>query len=163
MKFFVLTITFCVTASIFACHASGAGRGGGLVDSSNVDDSGSNSPDIRKDAPKGVSEAFYTCIDKAGQNLTIAGFCITKEKKAQDARLNKVYKELIAALKPNSKDSLIAAERAWLDSTNKDGTFEATIYSSEQVDDLEQSQNDMFRLCERANLLEKYLKLAKGN
>ena len=64
--------------------------------------------------------------------------------------------------KIKAKDSLVSAERAWIDSTTKDRAFEATIYSDVQVDDLQLSQNDVFRTCERSNVLENYLELSKG-
>lgn len=122
---------------------------------------GSNSRAIRATAPKGVTEAFYTCIDKADQNLTEAGICITKEREYQDARLNKVYKQLLEVLDGKSKDNLVAAEKAWTAFKDKDGAFMTTLYGTEAVDNLELEQSNVFRLCERANTLERHLLLAK--
>jgi len=121
----------------------------------------SNSQAIRPSAPKGVTEAFYACIDRADQNLTEVGICITNERDYQDARLNKVYKQLLQVLSGKSKENLIAAEKSWIAFKDKDGAFMATLYGTETVDNLELEQSKVFRLCERANALERYLFLAK--
>ncbi|QHG86998.1 MULTISPECIES: lysozyme inhibitor LprI family protein [Xanthomonas] len=83
------------------------------------------------------------------------------KKKYQDARLNKSYKTLLNAVDEKSKKLLVMAERAWLESKVKDETFENIIYGDEQVDNLQQGQNEIFRICERANTLDKYLHLVK--
>jgi hypothetical protein len=36
---------------------------------------------IRQGAPKGITEAFYTCADKAGSNMVAFGSCTSSEKK----------------------------------------------------------------------------------
>jgi uncharacterized protein YecT (DUF1311 family) len=124
--------------------------------------SDSNSKDTKKRAPKGITKTFYTCIDKA-QSTIDTSYCLSAERSAQDARLNKVYKELLATLKGKSKDSLVVAERAWVDLASKDEDLESTLYGDEQVDNLQRTENQAFRICERANTLEKYLDLAKDN
>lgn len=53
----------------------------------------------------------------------------------------------------------MAVERAWIGSKDKDRALETVIYGDEQVDNLQQAQNDVFRICERANTLERYLSL----
>jgi uncharacterized protein YecT (DUF1311 family) len=115
---------------------------------------------IRSDAPKGITAAFYTCIDKAGSDTVALAACLTDEKTRQDARLNTTYKALLGKLDGKAKDQLVGAERAWLAFHNKNGDFEVSLYGNEAVDDLQLTQSEIFRLCERANALDKYLTIA---
>jgi len=82
------------------------------------------------------------------------------EKQKQDARLNAAYKKLLAKLDSKAKDQLVAAERAWLDLQGKTSRLETSLYGDETISNLQLMQNEIFRLCERANELEKYLSLA---
>lgn len=120
----------------------------------------STSQVIKRQAPAGINASFYTCIDKAGSDTVATSTCLSAEKKAQDSRLNTTYKALLAKLNGKAKDGLVNAERAWLDFHNKSGDFEATLYGDETVADLQVTQNEIFRLCERANALSKYLSIA---
>ncbi|WNL47521.1 lysozyme inhibitor LprI family protein [Dyella sp. BiH032] len=120
----------------------------------------STSQVIKRDAPKGISAAFYACIDKAGSDTTASAACLMDEKQKQDARLNAAYKKLLAKLDSKAKDQLVAAERAWLDLQGKTGRLETSLYGDETISNLQLTQNEIFRLCERANELEKYLSLA---
>lgn len=120
----------------------------------------STSQMIRSLAPPGISTTFYTCIDKAGSDSIAIAACLSSEHQTQDARLNATYKALLGKLQGNAKDALLAAERSWLDLQNKSGNFETTLYGSETVADLQVTQNELFRLCERANTLETYLAVA---
>ncbi|ULU24660.1 lysozyme inhibitor LprI family protein [Dyella terrae] len=86
--------------------------------------------------------------------------CLTTERAAQDGRLNTTYKALLGKLQGEAKDDLVTAERAWLDFHNKSDSFESALYSDGRVADLEVTQNEVFRLCERANTLERYLSIA---
>jgi uncharacterized protein YecT (DUF1311 family) len=136
--------TLAVTLALFAC-----GTAAFAADST--------SDYIRQDAPKGITEAFYACIDKAGSDTVGMAACQTTEKQKQDARLNKAYKALLAKLDSKAKEDLKVAQREWLVLKDKDGRLESALYGKETVDNLQMGQNDMFRLCERANTLEKYL------
>ncbi|MFC6840507.1 lysozyme inhibitor LprI family protein [Xanthomonas theicola] len=123
----------------------------------------SNSQSIRNHSPPGITSNFFSCVDKANSdNIEIAA-CMTSERKYQDARLNKSYKALLNVLDGKTKMRLVEAERAWLDSKTKDETLENLLYGDEQIDNLQQGENDIFRICERANTLEKYLDLAGKN
>ena len=53
---------------------------------------------IRREAPKGITTTFYTCIDKAGSDTIAIGACLSTEKTTQDARLNTTYKALLGKL-----------------------------------------------------------------
>jgi len=85
---------------------------------------------------------------------------LNTERAAQDGRLNTTYKALLGKLQGEAKDDLVTAERAWLDFHNKSDSFESAIYGDGKVADLEVTQNEVFRLCERANTLERYLSVA---
>lgn len=123
----------------------------------------SNSQSIRNQSPPGITSNFFSCIDKANSDNIAIAACMTTERKYQDARLNKSYKSLLNVLDGKTKGQLVEAERAWLDSKTKDETLENLLYGDEQISNLQQGENDIFRICERANILEKYLDLAKKN
>jgi uncharacterized protein YecT (DUF1311 family) len=115
---------------------------------------------IQRNAPKGITTAFYTCIDKAGSDTVALGACLSAEKTTQDARLNTTYKALLGKLHGKAKDQLISAERAWLKFQNEDGTFQNLLYGDEAIDNLDLTQNEIFRICERANAMDTYLIVA---
>lgn len=114
---------------------------------------------VRRDAPKGISEAFYACIDKADYDTIAVGTCLSAEEDLQDARLNRAYKTLMGKLDGKAKEQLVASERAWLAFHGKSSGLESTLYGSEIIANLEVSQRDMFRKCERANTLDTYVSL----
>lgn len=114
---------------------------------------------IRRDAPKGITETFYACIDKADYDTIAVAACLSSEEAIQDARLNRTYKRLLAKLDSKAKEQLVESERAWLAFHGKTSGLESTLYGSEIVANLEVSQRDIFRLCERANTLDDYLSL----
>ena len=86
--------------------------------------------------------------------------CQSAEKKRQDARLNAAYKLLLGKQRDTAKDNLVRAERAWLDLHNTSKAFESSLYDSETVGSFQVMQKEIFRLCERANVLEEYLSIA---
>lgn len=135
-------IAFALLA--FACAAGAAER---------------PSDPIRRDAPKGISEAFYACIDGADYDSMSVAACLTAEEKGQDERLNRSYKTLMGKLDGKAKEQLVASERAWLAFHDKSSGLESTLYGSEIIANLEVSQRDVFRKCERANTLDTYLSL----
>lgn len=116
---------------------------------------------IKRDAPKGITATFYSCIDEAGSDSVALAACLSAEQTRQDNRLNVTYKVLFSKLEPKPKDELINAERAWLKFQDTNGEFEASLYGDEIIDNLQLTQNEIFRLCEHANALDKYLAVAK--
>lgn len=118
---------------------------------------------IKQQAPKGITSTFYACVDQAGSDTIALGACLSAERKTQDARLNRAYRTLLGSLHGNAKDRLVTAERAWLDLQKKNGDFDAALYGDASVADLQVTQNEMFRLCERADWLEKYAVVAKDD
>jgi uncharacterized protein YecT (DUF1311 family) len=123
-----------------------------------ADDSRSQS--IKSHAPRGITTAFYTCVDKADSDTVAAAACLSDEQTRQDDRLNASYKALLGKLTPKNKEALIRAEREWLKFQEANGEFENAIYGSENVANLQLTQNEMFRKCERANALDTYLIVA---
>ncbi|SKB47611.1 lysozyme inhibitor LprI family protein [Luteibacter sp. 22Crub2.1] len=117
----------------------------------------STAQSIRLKAPRGISDAFYSCIGKAGSDKDKLSDCIDVEKKAQDVRLNKAYNSLMAHIDEKSKASLRAAERAWLDFNDKSITAQTSIGASGQINDLDVAESELFRYCLQANTLEHYL------
>lgn len=122
--------------------------------------SDSRSQAIRSHAPKGITTAFYTCVDKADSDTVAIAACLTDEQTRQDNRLNATYKALLGKLAPKAKDSLIRAEREWLKFQEANGEFENYLYGNEIIDNLQLTQNEMFSTCERTNALATYLIVA---
>jgi uncharacterized protein YecT (DUF1311 family) len=117
---------------------------------------------IRRDAPKGITETFYACIDKADtQNIEEAA-CVSQERERQDHRLNATYAALLQKLNPDQKKNLIAAERVWLKFRGSTIAFEDSLYSDAIVDNLQVAQNELFVICKRADELNEYLAVANG-
>jgi uncharacterized protein YecT (DUF1311 family) len=115
---------------------------------------------IKRQAPTGISDVFYGCVEKAESDNIALAACQSAETKRQDARLNAAYKSLLGQQGGAAKDNLIRAERAWLDFHNTSKTVESSLYGSETVSSFEVAQKELFRLCERANVLEEYLSIA---
>lgn len=122
--------------------------------------SDSRSQAIQSHAPKGITTAFYACVDKADSDTVAIAACLTDEQTRQDNRLNATYKALLGKLAPKAKDALIRSEREWLKFQEANGEFENSLYGNEIIDNLQLTQNEMFRLCERANALGTYLIVA---
>jgi len=124
--------------------------------------SDSRSQAIKSHAPKGITTAFYTCVDKADSDTVAIAACLTDEQTRQDNRLNATYKTLLGKLTPKVKDALVRAEREWLKFQEANGEFENSIYGNESIANLQLAQNEIFRICERANALDTYLIVANN-
>ena len=62
----------------------------------------------------GLSREYEACMDKSGGVTANMLDCIGAETKRQDARLNKIYKDVMAQLDEGGKKRLLEAQRAWL-------------------------------------------------
>jgi len=62
----------------------------------------------------GLSREYEGCMDKSGGVTASMLDCIGAETKRQDARLNKVYKDVIAQMDEGGKKRLLEAQRAWI-------------------------------------------------
>lgn len=69
---------------IVSCYAAGA-----RIDAADATGEASTSQIIRQHAPRGITEAFYQCIDKADPSTIASAACLTTEQKRQDKRLQK--------------------------------------------------------------------------
>lgn len=120
----------------------------------------SRSQAIKSHAPKGITTTFYTCVDKAESDTIAIAACLSAEQTRQDDRLNASYRALLGKLAPKTKDALTRAEREWLKFQQANGEFETFIYGDESVANLQLTQNEMFRICQRANEIDTYLIVA---
>jgi len=115
---------------------------------------------IKRQAPPGISNAFYGCVEKAESDDIALAACQSAEKERQDARLSAAYQSLLSKQHGTAKEDLNSANRAWLDFHSTSNAFEASLYGSEGVSSFQVMQRQLFRLCERANVLEEYLSIA---
>lgn len=115
---------------------------------------------IKQQAPKGITTTFYSCTEKAGSDHIAQSACLSAEKKAQNDRLNSVYKIVLGKLNKDDKESLVSAERTWLELHKKSEEFEESLYGSDPVASSSVALNEIFRICERANTLDNYAYIA---
>ena len=111
--------------------------------------------------PQGLSDTLAKCMAVAAGNLAQAG-CLTDERERQDARLNKVYKQLIGHLQGEGRERMVAAQRAWVQLQRSDGDArESILYDIGQIGNLQSVENDARAIRQRADLLERHLKMVK--
>ena len=115
---------------------------------------------IKRQAPAGISDVFYGCLESAGSETIALAACQSAEKERQDARLNVAYKALLGKQRGAAKESLVRAQRAWLDFHGASTAFESSLYGGETVGSFEVMQREIFRLAERASVLEEYVSIA---
>ncbi|BAV97059.1 lysozyme inhibitor LprI family protein [Lysobacter enzymogenes] len=124
-----------------------------------------NAPAPRADepaTPKGLSATFAACMDRAGSQQIPRAECLSAERARQDARLNRVYKELIGSLQSPRREQIVEAQRAWLQLQQKDGAFETSVFEPlGTMGDLQSVESEALSISERADRLEKYLELSK--
>lgn len=113
--------------------------------------------EIRSRSPKNITDQYYSCLKDGGYNAVESMTCMSAEDRKQDARLNAAYSELMQTLKPEAKENLIEMQRVWLRFRDAEDQFEASISGNEIIDNAKFSENELFRLCKRANELEDYL------
>lgn len=122
----------------------------------------STSDRIRRDAPKGITEAFYACIDEAKSSAMDKAYCLSQERERQDNRLNAAYQALLHKLDGDQKKHVVEAERAWLKWQDKTSQVEGVFYGGELIGNLQVTENETFAICLQANRLEDYIALANG-
>lgn len=109
-------------------------------------------------AAPALSAAFQACSGRAQGSIEEAA-CLSSESDRQDRRLNQAYQQLQGHLDASAKARLLAAQRAWLQSRQRDGELETVLYDDSQPGNLQQKLNDTERLRARADQLETYLRL----
>ncbi len=85
----------------------------------------------------GVRQDYDACVAKTQGNVVEQGDCADVEFKFLDGRLNKAYKEVIAALSASGQKEAVsdaqAAQRAWLVFFDKDCAVRAGRFGSAQA------------------------------
>jgi uncharacterized protein YecT (DUF1311 family) len=71
---------------------------------------------LAQEAPKGLSDRYLACHERARGNTVQDGICAQTEMAAQDARLNKAYQQVMHQLAnaPDKKIALRDEQRSWL-------------------------------------------------
>ena len=100
---------------------------------------------MRHDAPKGITEAFFVCVDKAGFDQTLISICIRSEKAIQDRRINKAYGRLMDKLTGSTKESVQLAERAWIDFNTRSVAAETDLGGTDRVANVDVATAELHR------------------
>jgi uncharacterized protein YecT (DUF1311 family) len=109
--------------------------------------------------PQGLSNVLSKCMRNATGSLAQAE-CLTDERERQDLRLNNIYKQLIARLNGERRDTMVAAQRAWVQLQQSDGDVrESILHDIGQIGNLQSVENDARAIRQRADLLERHLKI----
>lgn len=117
--------------------------------------------DNDNDVPEGLSDVSTKCMARAEGHLAQAD-CLTDERERQDARLNKVYKQLTGRLQGERRDSLVAAQRAWVLLQQHDTDVgESILDELGQIGSLQSEENEARAIARRADLLERYLDMSE--
>ena len=80
--------------------------------------------------------------------------CLAEEAQRQDDRLNQLYRQLQASLQGKPRSRLVAAQRAWLTSRERDGALDSTLGEAGQIGNL---QGGLLRVAARADQLQAWL------
>jgi uncharacterized protein YecT (DUF1311 family) len=110
---------------------------------------------MRQSAPKGISESFFQCSDRAGDNVSALGECVSAEKRIQDGLLNRNYAGLMSKLQGKVKDDLRASERAWIEFNAKTVDVELAMRGTDQTANIEAAISELYRYASRADDLRK--------
>ena len=111
---------------------------------------------------RGLSAIFAACMQRAGSQRIPGAACLSAERNRQDARLNKVYRELIGNLRGERRDRMMESQRAWVQLQQKDSAFEALIFDQlGSMGDLQAAEYEALAISERADRLEKYIELSR--
>lgn len=110
---------------------------------------------LRENAPRGITETFFACANRADTDLAAQSGCVSEEKKVQDARLNKAYLALMKNLEADKRADMKAAERSWIDFNDRSYRVELAIHGVDKTADIETATSELYRYCERANELQK--------
>lgn len=161
----VLMGVMCSGPSVHAMPSSSAedsnkaivGRAHVAADSADDDEE----REVRARTPEGISEAHFSRVNSAGCAAVPSASCVSEEIANQDRRLNEIYEELLAALHGETRESLVSAQRTWVQLSARDEELEDDIFGSEIISNVQRHQNRLFRICVRANTLDGYLAVSK--
>lgn len=102
----------------------------------------------------GVRAAYWECVQSDERATVEKSYCVSEEAEFQDGRLNAVYQRLTKRLNTERRALLLASQRSWLDFRAKDQALEASLFGSEQIENLQISEREMLRISDRADALE---------
>lgn len=113
-------------------------------------------------APLGLSAAFASCMQRAGSQTIASADCLMDERGRQDARLNRVYRELVVSLQRDRRTRLVEAQRIWVQLQQKDGAFKAAILDDlGPIGNLDSLEIEVQAIAQRADQLERYCELSR--
>lgn len=114
------------------------------------------SPALAAASEAGLGAQFLQCRD-AATGAVEQSACLSDEAQRQDARLNRVYRQLHARLQGKHRGQLVNAQRAWLKSRERDGELESALGASGQIGNLQGELDDLLRVAARADQLQAWL------
>ena len=68
---------------------------------------------LEREVDRAFSASYHSCI-KSAPNIPALGDCTRRETEVQDARLNRIYRGVMARLSDTERNRLRTAERAWV-------------------------------------------------
>jgi uncharacterized protein YecT (DUF1311 family) len=104
----------------------------------------------------GLSREYSACMDKSGGVTANMLDCIGAETKRQDARLNKVYKAVMAQLDEGGKKRLVEAQRAWIKFRDADVSLYEDSTGGGTASTLTGADRYLMMTAQRASELEKF-------
>lgn len=112
--------------------------------------------------PPGLSAAFTSCMRRAGSQTIASADCLMDERDRQDARLNRVYRDLAASLHGVRRTRLVEAQRFWVQLQQTDGAFKAAILDDlGPLGNLDSLEIEVQAIARRADQLERYRELSE--
>jgi uncharacterized protein YecT (DUF1311 family) len=121
------------------------------------DEMGYDEKELRNRSPSGLTEDFYLCVRNNDGDKASIGTCMVQEIDRQDFMLNKIYGLLTYTLSENQKKALVEAQREWLKFHDKTEYFDQELLGDDPIASLQVTENKLFRLRDRVNVLEKYM------
>lgn len=111
-------------------------------------------------APRGLSATYLNCRRQARGGVDQER-CIEREQTLQDDRLARVYDRLRYELDGSARARLLDAQYAWEQSNAQAGDLDNSLYGGSQAESLQRAEAALWRICARADELEKYLGAAR--
>lgn len=117
-------------------------------------------PQENSGAPRGLSATYLNCRKQARGGVDQER-CIEREQTLQDDRLARAYDRLRYELDGNARARLMDAQYAWEQSNAQAGDLDNSLYGGTQAESLQRAEAALWRICARADELEKYLGAAR--
>lgn len=111
-------------------------------------------------APRGLSTTYLNCRKQARGGVDQER-CIEREQTLQDDRLARVYDRLRYELDGSARTRLMDAQYAWEQSNAQARDLDDSLYGGSQAESLQRAEAALWRICARADELEKYLGAAR--